>query len=227
MINIAIDGPSGAGKSTIAKAVAKKKGYIYVDTGALYRSIGLWVARKGIAKDDKDSVIVELGSITLELGYVEGTQRVYLNGEDVSDLIRTPEISMYASAVSAIPEVRAFLLDLQRDMAKKHNVIMDGRDIGTVILPDATVKIFMTASPEGRAKRRYKELTEKGIETTYEDVLTDMIERDKNDSTRDIAPAIPAEDAIHFDNSADGIDQSVDELIEIIDKAIEKGKENV
>ena len=224
MINIAIDGPSGAGKSTIAKAVAKQKGYIYVDTGALYRSIGLWVARKGIAKEDKENIVAELGNITLELGYVEGTQRVYLNSEDVSDDIRTPEISMYASAVSAIPEVRAFLLDLQRDMAKKHNVIMDGRDIGTVILPDATVKIFMTASPEGRAKRRHKELLEKGIETTYEEVLSDMIERDRNDSTRDVAPAIPAEDAIHFDNSADGIDQSVAELIEIIDKAIEAKK---
>ncbi|MBQ4561494.1 MAG: (d)CMP kinase [Clostridia bacterium] len=224
MINIAIDGPSGAGKSTIAKAVAKAKGYIYVDTGALYRSIGLWVARKDIAKEDKENIISELDNITLELGYVEGTQRVYLNGEDVSNDIRTPEISMYASAVSAIPEVRAFLLDLQRDMAKKHNVIMDGRDIGTVILPDATVKIFMTASPEGRAKRRYKELCEKGIETTYEEVLSDMIERDRNDSTRDVAPAVPAEDAIHFDNSSDGIENSVAELIEIIDKAIEAKK---
>ena len=224
MINIAIDGPSGAGKSTIAKAVAKAKGYIYVDTGALYRSIGLWVARKGIAKEDKENIISELGNITLELGYVDGTQRVYLNSEDVSDDIRTPEISMYASAVSAIPEVRAFLLDLQRDMAKKNSVIMDGRDIGTVILPDATVKIFMTASPEGRAKRRHKELCEKGIETTYEEVLADMVQRDKQDSTRDVAPAVPAEDAIHFDNSADGIDQSVAELIEIIDEAIEAKK---
>ncbi len=224
MINIAIDGPSGAGKSTIAKAVAKKKGFIYVDTGALYRSIGLFMARKGIAKDDKAGIIAQLSNITLELKYIEGTQRVYLCSEDVSEEIRTPEISMYASAVSAVPEVRAFLLDLQRDMAKRHNVIMDGRDIGTVILPDATVKIFMTASPEGRAKRRHKELLEKGIETTYEEVLADMIRRDKQDSTRDIAPAVPAEDAIHFDNSADGIEQSVAELIEIIDKAIEEKK---
>lgn len=224
MINIAIDGPSGAGKSTIAKAVAKRKGYIYVDTGALYRSIGLYVSRKGIAKEDKEGIISCLCDIALELKYIEGTQRVYLCGEDVSDEIRTPEISMYASAVSAVPEVRTFLLDLQRDMAKKHDVIMDGRDIGTVILPDATVKIFMTASPEGRAKRRYKELCEKGIETTYEEVLADMIQRDKQDSTRDIAPAVPADDAIHFDNSADGIEQSVDELIAIIDKAIEEKK---
>lgn len=224
MINIAIDGPSGAGKSTIAKEIAKKKGYIYVDTGALYRSIGLWVARKGIAKDDREAVIAELANIKLELKYVDSVQRVYLNGEDVSDLIRTPEISMYASAVSAVVQVREFLLDLQRDMAKKHNVIMDGRDIGTVILPDATVKIFMTASPEGRARRRYKELLEKGVDTTYEQVLSDMAERDKNDSTRDVAPAVAAEDAIHFDNSADGIEQSVNELIAIIDKAIEEKK---
>lgn len=224
MINIAIDGPSGAGKSTIAKEIAKKKGYIYVDTGALYRSIGLWVARKGIAKDDREAVIAELANIKLELKYVDSVQRVYLNGEDVSDLIRTPEISMYASAVSAVVQVREFLLDLQRDMAKRHNVIMDGRDIGTVILPDATVKIFMTASPEGRARRRYKELLEKGVDTTYEQVLSDMAERDKNDSTRDVAPAVAAEDAIHFDNSADGIEQSVNELIAIIDKAIEEKK---
>ncbi|MBE6685723.1 MAG: (d)CMP kinase [Ruminococcaceae bacterium] len=220
MINIAIDGPSGAGKSTIAKAVAKKKGYIYVDTGALYRSIGLYVCRKGIAKEDKEGIKATLPEIFLELGYVEGVQRVYLNGEDVSGDIRLPEISMYASAVSAIPEVRAFLLDLQRDMAKKHDVIMDGRDIGTVILPDATVKIFMTASNEGRAKRRYKELLEKGVDTSYEEVLSDMIKRDKADSSREIAPAVPAEDAIFFDNTEFGIEESVDEIIRIIDEAI-------
>lgn len=220
MINIAIDGPSGAGKSTIAKAVAKKKGYIYVDTGALYRSIGLYVCRKGIAKEDKEGIKATLPEISLELGYVEGVQRVYLNGEDVSGDIRLPEISMYASAVSAIPEVRAFLLDLQRDMAKKYDVIMDGRDIGTVILPDATVKIFMTASNEGRAKRRYKELLEKGVDTSYEEVLSDMIKRDKADSSREIAPAVPAEDAIFFDNTEFGIEESVDEIIRIIDEAI-------
>lgn len=224
MINIAIDGPSGAGKSTIAKAIAKKKGYIYVDTGALYRSIGLFVARKGIAKDDTEAIINELGNITLELKYVDGTQRVYLCAEDVSDDIRTPEISMYASAVSAIPKVREFLLDLQRDMAKRYDVIMDGRDIGTVILPDATVKIFMTASDEGRAKRRYKELCEKGIKTSYQEVLADMKERDKNDSTRAIAPAVPAEDAIFFDNTEYGIEECVDILIGIIDRAAEEKK---
>ena len=222
MINIAIDGPSGAGKSTIAKAVAKKKGYIYVDTGALYRSIGLFVFRKGIAKEDKESIKAELCNISLELKYVEGVQRVYLNAEDVSEDIRLPEISMYASAVSAIQEVRDFLLDLQRNMAKKHDVIMDGRDIGTVILPNATVKVFMTASNEGRAKRRYKELTEKGVKTTYEEVLSDMIKRDEADSTRDIAPAVPAPDAVFFDNTEFGIDESVDEIIRIIDEAIAK-----
>lgn len=222
MINIAIDGPSGAGKSTIARAVAKKKGYIYVDTGALYRSIGLYVSRKGISKDNKDAIISCLSEISLELKYVEGVQRVYLNGEDVSEDIRLPEISMYASAVSAIGQVRDFLLSIQRDMAKKHDVIMDGRDIGTVILPDATVKIFMTASNEGRAKRRYKELCEKGVETSYEEVLSDMIKRDLADSTRDIAPAVPAEDAVIFDNTDFGIEESVDEIISIIDKTVAK-----
>ncbi|MBR5515778.1 MAG: (d)CMP kinase [Clostridia bacterium] len=222
MINIAIDGPSGAGKSTIAKAVAKKKGYIYVDTGALYRSIGLYVYRLGISKEDKEAIKSVLPQISLELGYVEGVQRVYLNKEDVSEEIRMPEISMYASAVSAIQEVRDFLLELQRDMAKKHDVIMDGRDIGTVILPDATVKVFMTATDEGRAKRRYKELCEKGVETTFEEVLSDMIKRDKADSTREIAPAVPAADAVFFDNTEFGIEESVDEIIKIIDNAIAK-----
>lgn len=221
MINVAIDGPSGAGKSTIAKAVAKKKGFIYVDTGALYRSIGLYVSRKGIAKEDKASIISCLPEISLELKYdAEGVQRVYLNSEDVSEAIRMPEISMYASAVSSVQEVRDFLLGLQRDMAKKYDVIMDGRDIGTVILPDATVKIFMTASNEGRAQRRYKELCEKGVETTYEEVLRDMIERDKADSTRAIAPAVPAEDAIMFDNTQFGIEECVDEIIKMIEKAV-------
>ncbi len=216
MINVAIDGPSGAGKSTIAKAIAAKKGFIYVDTGALYRSIGLYVANKGVAKDDKAAIIALLPEITLELKYIDGTQKVYLCGEDVGDRIRTPEASMYASAVSAIPEVRTFLLDIQRDMAKKHNVIMDGRDIGTVILPNANVKIFMTASIEGRAKRRYKELTEKGIQTSYEEVLSDMKQRDLNDSTREVAPAVPAKDAIFFDNTEYGIEECVEKIIEII-----------
>ena len=216
MIKIALDGPSGAGKSTVAKAVAKRLSIVYVDTGALYRSIGLFIKRLGIDKSDKEAIISQLKNIELSLQFKEGVQSVILNGEDVSGLIRTGEIAMYASAVSAIPEVRAFLLDTQRDIAHKHSVIMDGRDIGTVILPDAEVKIFMIASPEARAKRRYLELIEKGEGCTYEGVLADIIERDKNDSTRAVAPAIPAEDAIFLDNSDLDIEGTVNKALEII-----------
>ncbi|MBQ8567351.1 MAG: (d)CMP kinase [Clostridia bacterium] len=216
MIKIALDGPSGAGKSTVAKAVAKRLSIVYVDTGALYRSIGLFIKRLGIDKSDKESIISQLKNIELSLQFKEGVQSVILNGEDVSGLIRTGEIAMYASAVSAIPEVRAFLLDTQRDIAHKNSVIMDGRDIGTVILPDAEVKIFMIASPEARAKRRYLELIEKGEGCTYEGVLADIIERDKNDSTRAVAPAIPAEDAIFLDNSDLDIEGTVNKALEII-----------
>ena len=216
MIKIALDGPSGAGKSTVAKAVAKRLSIVYVDTGALYRSIGLFIKRLGIDKSDKESIIAQLKNIELSLQFKEGVQSVILNGEDVSGLIRTGEIAMYASAVSAIPEVRAFLLDTQRDIAHKNSVIMDGRDIGTVILPDAEVKIFMIASPEARAKRRYLELIEKGEGCTYEGVLKDIIERDKNDSTRAVAPAIPAEDAIFLDNSDLDIEGTVNKALEII-----------
>ena len=216
MIKIALDGPSGAGKSTVAKAVAKRLSIVYVDTGALYRSIGLFIKRLGIDKSDKESIISQLKNIELSLQFKEGVQSVILNGEDVSGLIRTGEIAMYASAVSAIPEVRAFLLDTQRDIAHKNSVIMDGRDIGTVILPDAEVKIFMIASPEARAKRRYLELIEKGEGCTYEGVLKDIIERDKNDSTRAVAPAIPAEDAIFLDNSDLDIEGTVNKALEII-----------
>ncbi len=215
-INIAIDGPSGAGKSTLAKAFAAKHGYIYVDTGALYRSIGLYAQRNGVKLDNPSQTIKLLCSIDLKLVYENGVQKVILNGEDVSGYIRTPEISMYASAVSALPEVRAFLLDLQRNIASENNVVMDGRDIGTVILPNADVKIFLTASSQARARRRYLELCEKGIKTTLEDVLSDMKTRDDNDSTRKIAPAIPAEDAIMFDNS----DSTVEETIIRLEKVI-------
>lgn len=201
MFQIAIDGPSGAGKSTIAKAIAAKLGITYVDTGALYRTVGYYVREKGADPKDGPAVTALLPEIRVDLDYVDGTQVVLLNGENLGDRIRTPEISMYASAVSAIPEVRAFLLDTQRDIAKKRSVIMDGRDIGTVILPDADVKIFLTASDECRATRRYEELKAKGIETSVEEVLADMRERDHNDSTRAVAPAIAAPDAIHFDNS--------------------------
>ncbi len=214
-MKIAIDGPSGAGKSTFAKLVAKELSLVYVDTGALYRSIGLFVSRKGVDPKNANEVVSLLEDISVELKYTSEGQRVVLCGEDVSDLIRTPEISMYASAVSAIPAVREFLLGIQRDMVDKGNVVMDGRDIGTVIMPDADVKIFMFARPETRAKRRHKELLEKGIECDYDSILADIIERDKNDSEREIAPAVPAEDAIMFEN-ADDIPVTLEKLITLI-----------
>lgn len=200
-IQIALDGPSGAGKSTAAKALAAKLGIIYVDTGALYRTVGYYVRSKNV--DPKDAVAVEalLPQIHLELRYENGAQQVYLNGEAMGDRIRTPEMSMYASAVSAIPAVRAFLLETQRSIARENSVIMDGRDIGTVILPNANVKVFLTASDECRAQRRYEELCAKGIKTTYEEVLADMQTRDHNDRNRAVAPAIAAPDAVTFDNS--------------------------
>lgn len=201
MIQIAIDGPSGAGKSTVAKALAAKLGIIYVDTGALYRTVGYYVRSKNTDPKDADAVAKLLPEIRVDLEYENGTQIVRLNGENLGDKIRTPEMSMYASAVSAIPAVRAFLLETQQNLAKTHSVIMDGRDIGTVILPHADVKIFLTASNECRAQRRCDELKAKGIDTSYEEVLSDMIERDRADSTRSVAPAIAAPDAITFDNS--------------------------
>ncbi len=202
MIGIAIDGPAGAGKSYLARTVAKRLGYIYVDTGALYRAVGLSMTRKGISPSDAEKVVKELPSVKVSLDYAEdGQQHVYLNGEDVSAAIRMPEISMAASTVSAIPEVRTFLLDIQRNMARTHNVVMDGRDIGTVILPDAKVKIFLSASERARAGRRYLELVEKGVDTTLEAVEAEMKSRDHNDSTRKVAPAIPAADAVMLDNS--------------------------
>lgn len=216
MIKIAIDGPSGAGKSSIAKAVAARLGIVYVDTGALYRTIGYYVRSKGFARTDIAGIISCLPEITIEVRYEHGAQHVYLNGEDLGDRIREPEISMYASAVSAVPEVRTFLLDTQRDIAAKNSVIMDGRDIGTVILPDADVKIFMTASNEARAARRTKELLAKGIEAKYEDVLREMIERDHNDSTRAVAPAVAAPDALLLDNSLMTIEENVAAVLAII-----------
>lgn len=200
-MNIAIDGPGGSGKSVLAKNIARKLGLVYVDTGALYRTVGLNAYRSGIAKDDSAAIIASLSKITVEMKYVDGSQRVFLTGEDVTEFIRTPEISMYASAVSAIPEVRAFLNDIQAEMVRRGGVVMDGRDIGTVIMPDADVKIFLFAAPEKRAKRRYLELIERGQDVKYEDVLSDIIERDTADSTRQTAPAIPADDAVMLDNS--------------------------
>lgn len=219
MINIAIDGPSGAGKSTVAKALAKKLGYIYVDTGALYRAIGLYVRRAGVLPEDSAGVIALLPEIDVRLAYENGEQKVLLAGEDVGSLIRTNEISAYASKVSAIPEVRTFLLELQRDMARKNNVIMDGRDIGTVILPDADVKIFMTASPEARIRRRYEELLASGQSVTLEEVAAAVRERDKNDSTRKVAPAIPAADAVFVDNSGT-FEDTLSNVISIIEEKI-------
>lgn len=216
-IAIAIDGPAGAGKSSLSKEVAKELSFIYVDTGALYRTIGLAASRKGLKKDDKAEIISMLNDIDVKLSFNdEGTQIVLLNGEDVSSFIRTPEASMFASAVSAIPEVRAFLLDLQRNMAKSDNVIMDGRDIGTVVLPDAKIKIFLTASPEKRAMRRHKENIEKGIDSTYEEVLKDVNQRDYQDSHREIAPLKPAEDSVLVDTSDYDFDGSKELLLKVI-----------
>lgn len=215
-INVAIDGPSGAGKSTIARAASKELGYVYVDTGALYRTVALNVLRGGISDKDVQGVIASLENLSVKLGFVEGTQHVYLNGEDVSDLIRTPEVSMAASTTSAIPEVRKFLFNLQREIAKENNCIMDGRDIGTVVLPDAQVKIFLTASPEKRAERRCKELLEKGIDTSFEEVLKDVEQRDYNDSHREIAPLKATEESIIVDTSEIDLQQSIDLVIKTI-----------
>ena len=188
MISVAIDGPAGAGKSTLARRLAADFGYIYVDTGAMFRTIGLYALRAGKEPKDNEAVDALLPNITLEFAFIEGEQHIYLNGEDVSTAIRTEEVGMAASAVGANPAVRAFLLEMQRDMAKTQNILMDGRDIGTVVLPNATVKIFLTASPEARATRRWKEYQQKGIDTPYEDVLADVKQRDYQDTHRAAAP---------------------------------------
>lgn len=219
MFNVAIDGPAGAGKSTIAKAAAKELGFIYVDTGALYRAIAYNAVTKGVI-DDTQKIIDMLTDTNVELKYVDGVQAVYLNGDDVSAYIRTPEISMGASKVSAIPQVREFLLNLQRDIAQKNNVIMDGRDIATVVLPNADVKIFLFASPECRAQRRYKELIEKGEDVTLEDVLADVNQRDYQDSHREIAPLKPSEDSVMADTSKLTLEESIQLIIDIIKERI-------
>lgn len=218
MIRIAIDGPGGAGKSTVAKAVAKRLDILYVDTGALYRTVGLYVRSKDVDPKDAEGVGALLPEISIEVKYENGAQHVYLNGVDHGDAIRTPEMSMYASAVSAIPSVRAFLLETQKDIARKNSVIMDGRDIGTVIIPDADLKIFMTASAECRAMRRFKELTERGQTVRYEDVLAEMNQRDGQDSSRAIAPTKAADDAIYFDNSELDFEQTVDAIIRMVNE---------
>ena len=216
MISVAIDGPSGAGKSTLAKRLAEELGYIYVDTGALYRSIGLAVLRAGGDTTISEDVIKELPNINLDLQYIDGEQRMLLNGEDISAAIRENRVSMAASQVSAYPEVREFLTDTQRNLAKKSNVIMDGRDIGTVILPNADIKIYLTAEIEIRAQRRTKELLEKGAEITFEKVLEDIRERDYNDSHRKVAPLKKADDAICVNTNNDDFEQSFQKLYNII-----------
>ena len=216
-INVAIDGPAGAGKSTISKAAAKQMGYIYIDTGALYRTVGLNAMRKGADVNDPKAVEATLtDELKVELRFIDGEQRMFLCGEDVSDKIRTPEASSAASKVSAVPAVRSYLFDLQKNLAKSNNCIMDGRDIGTVVLPDAKVKIFLTASPEARAKRRHLELTEKGMNVNYDDVLADMIKRDYDDSHRAIAPLKQADDAVLADTSDLTLQESIDLIIKII-----------
>lgn len=215
-VNIAIDGPAGAGKSSTAKLVAKKLGYIYVDTGALYRTVGLYSIRKGIDTKNAEKVIATLPDVKVELKFVDGAQHVFLNGEDVSEAIRTPEASMGASNVSAIPKVREFLFDLQRKIAAENDCIMDGRDIGTVVLPNADVKIFLTTSVEERANRRYKEMIEKGEEADYNDILEDIKKRDYQDSHREIAPLKQADDAIYVDNAGQSLEYGADYLLNII-----------
>ncbi len=221
-IRIAIDGPSGSGKSTLAKNIAKSLGLVYVDTGALYRAVGLLAARNGIAIDEAARVTKLLPSTDISIRYIQGTQRVFLTTEDVSELIRTPEISMYASAVSAVPAVRKFLLEIQKKIVSEGNVVMDGRDIGTVIMPDADVKLFMETNAETRALRRYEELRERGDTSTKEEVLRDMIRRDKNDESRSVAPLVPADDAIFLDNSGMEPEETLAAALKIIKEKLSR-----
>lgn len=221
MISIALDGPAGAGKSTVAKGAAKELGFIYVDTGALYRTVGLKFLREGYNTDLNCDIESVLKTIEVDIKFIDGTQHVFLNGEDVSDAIRTPEASMMASAVSAKPPVRAFLLEMQRKLARENNVLMDGRDIGTVVLPNATLKFFVTASVEERATRRYKELIAKGMDVNYDDIYKDIETRDYNDSHREIAPLKPAEDSIIFDTTGNTLEESIEKLITMIKERLD------
>ena len=220
MVSVAIDGPAGAGKSTLARRLASDLGYIYVDTGAMYRTIGLYALRAGKDPKDNEAVNTLLPEIELHFAFIDGEQHIYLGGEDVSLLIRTEEVGMAASAVGANPAVRAFLLDMQRDMARKQDVLMDGRDIGTVVLPDATVKIFLTASPEARAIRRWKEYQAKGMPNTYEEVLEDVKQRDYQDTHRAAAPLKQAEDAVLLDTSELNFEQSLEAMKQIIARKV-------
>lgn len=220
IMNVAIDGPSGSGKSTLSRKAAENLGFIYVDTGAMYRTIGLYAYRLGIPVDSVEPITEHLSEISISLKYQNGEQLIFLGEEDVSKEIRTHIISSYASAVAKIPAVRAFLLERQRLIAKENSVIMDGRDIGTVVLPDADVKIFLTASPEVRANRRYAELKERGQEIDYQQLLQDIIDRDYQDSHREIAPLKPSETSIVLDTSELDFNQSLDKLISIIKEKI-------
>lgn len=220
MFQIAIDGPSGAGKSTVAKALAARLGIVYVDTGALYRTIGYYVRSRGVSPSDARGVEALLSQIHIRVAFEEGSQHVYLNGTDLGNRIREPEISMYASTVSAIPAVRTFLLETQRQIARENSVIMDGRDIGTVILPEADLKVFLTASREARAKRRVLELAQKGIETTYAQVLEDMEKRDEQDRTRAVAPAVAAPDAVVVDNSELTFEETLQTILKLAKERI-------
>lgn len=219
--SIAIDGPSGAGKSTLARMTAKKYGLIYVDTGALYRSVGHFALLNKVMSKDEEKVAALLPKIKVEMRYdAEGLQRMFLNGEDVTDAIRLPQASIYASDVSAMTPVRAFLLSMQREMAEKYDVIMDGRDIGTVVLPNAGLKIFLTAVPEIRARRRYDELIGKNIETVYEDVLRDILYRDKNDSERSAAPLKAAYNAVIIDTTQMTLDECLSEICKLAEERL-------
>ncbi len=215
--SIAIDGPSGAGKSTLAKMVASEFNFLYVDTGAIYRTVGLYAKKNDVDPQDGPAVTALLDSIQIDMNYGEdGLQHMYLNGDDVTTAIRQHEISAYASAVSAIPEVRTFLLDMQRSFARTNNVVMDGRDIGTVVLPDAQIKIFLTADPEDRARRRYEELLQRGQQTDYDTVLKDLIQRDYNDSHRAAAPLKQAEDALLLDTTGNTLEESKELLLSTV-----------
>ncbi len=210
--NVAIDGPAGAGKSTVAKRVAKELGFVYVDTGAMYRALAVYFLKKGLKPEETEKIASACKEAVVTIGYEEGAQQVYLNGENVTSLLRTEEVGNMASVSSAIPEVRAQLLELQRELAKTQDVVMDGRDIGTNILPNADVKVYLTASVETRAKRRYLELTEKGVSCNLEEIAHDIEERDTRDMNREIAPLKQAEDAVYVDSS----DMSIDEVVSAI-----------
>lgn len=215
-IQIAIDGPSGAGKSTMARLLAQQLRFVYVDTGAMYRAVGLFAQRAGVEEEEIEAILPMLNEIQIDIQYVDGNQRIFLSGEDVSEAVRTEKSGRYASAVSALPAVRQFLLGLQRRLAENQNVIMDGRDIGTVILPQAQVKIFLTASPEERARRRFAELRQKGQPADYDQVYQDLLERDQRDSRRTAAPLRPAADAVTLDATAYSLEETLERMKQII-----------